>query len=381
MIGMSPQGNFRPWSQPRSIVVVDGVRVPYNNWTVNLNGYSAADTFDVTLPFRVLSHLRGVSSLINTPDTETVLLTKPDILVEVYAGYPRDPNTYNEADLTQLIYGYMDTADFYFDATQGVRVELQGRNQVGPFMDTKTTDKFPNRTSSSIVTYFGEQQGLTVVATPTYTLAGTYYANDHTTLTSNITQWDLMNYLAQQEGFMLRVVGNTLYFGPRSQFLKTTSLPYIWGQNIKTLQVTRTPHASKNIKVEVVTWNPGKKSRIVTTASNTTTYAKRVTGTGGHQEWVESYYFPGLTRNQAQQRADAILQQLSESELVIQMTGQGNPDFDIIQSMDLKGLGLGIDGQPFYPTQVSHAFDAKNSGYLITTTACNLQLTTNPAGV
>lgn len=380
MITVQKQGDFRPFSRPRSIVKVNSTQVPFKSWTVELNGYAAADTFDVVLPFRVLDHLRGTTSLANTPDRETILLTQPDILVEVYAGYPSDPNNYSESDLTQLMYGYMDTDDFHFDA-QGDRVELTGRNQVGPFMDTKTTDKLPNKTSSQIVTYFGQQQGLTVVATPTTTLAGTYYANDTTSLTSDITQWDLMNYLADQEGFTLRVKQNTLYFGPRNSFLKTTPIIYTYGQNTKTLSLSRSPHASKDIKVEVITWAIGKKTRIVATATNTTTYAKRVSGTGAHQEWVETYYMPGLTRNQAQQRANAILQQLSETEITGELTADGNEQQDIDQVLQLKGLGLGIDGMSFWPTKVTHTFDNSSPKYGIDMTFSNLNLPTNPGGV
>ncbi|MCF8566917.1 hypothetical protein LLE49_19545 [Alicyclobacillus tolerans] len=380
MIPLSNQGNFRPFSRPRSVVIVNGTRVPFRTWSVDLNGYSAADTFDLTLPFRALDQLKGTTILANTTDQETVLLTQPDILVEIYVGYPRDPNNYDENDLTQLMYGYLDTADFNF-SSQGVNVEIQGRNQVGPFMDTKTTDKFPNLTSSAIVTYFGKQQGLTVVATPTYTLAGTYYANDHTTLTTDITEWDLMNYLADQEGFTLRVKGNTLYFGPRDSFLKSTPLIYTWGQNVKTLKLSRSPHASKDIKVEVITWAWNKKTRMVTTATNTTTYAKRVTGTSAHQEWVETYYIPGLTRDQAQKRANAILQQLSQTELTGELTADGNETLDIDQPITLKGLGLGVDGTAFWPTKVTHAFDNSSPKYGIDATFSNLNLPSNPGGV
>lgn len=380
MITVTKQGDFRPFSKPRSIVKVNNVSVPFQTWTVNLNGYSAADTFDVTLPFRVLNHLRGTTDLANTPDRETILLTQPDILVEIWVGYPANPDQYSESDLEQLIYGYMDTDDFYFDS-RGDRVELTGRNQVGPFMDTKTTEKLPNKTSSEIVTYFGQQHGLTVQATPTFTLAGTYYANDHTTLTSDITEWDLMNYLATQEGFTLRVKGNTLYFGPLSSFLKTTPKIYVHGQNVKTLKLSRSPHASKDIKVEVVTWDPGKKTRIVTTATNSTTYAKRVTGTSGHQEWVETYYFPGLTRNQAQQRANGILQQLSETEITGEITADGDSAQDIDQVISVQGVGLGIDSLSFWPTKVTHTFNNTSPKYGLDLTFSNLNLPSNPGGV
>lgn len=380
MIKLVSQGNFRPFGQPRSIVKVNSLYVPFKTWDVDLNGYAAADTFNLTCPFRILDYLKDTTNLANTPGTETILLTQPDILVEIYSGYPKNPFNYNENDLTQLMYGYLDTVDFYFDE-QGERVQIQGRNEVGPFMDTKTTDKFPNQTSSAIVTMFAQQQGLQTQITPTYTLAGTYYSNDQVQLTTDITQWDLMNYLAGQEGFTLRVVGKTLYFGPRDSFLKSTTLPYTWGQNVKSLHLQRTPHASKDIKVEVITWQPGKKTRIVTSAANTTTYAKKVTGTSAHQEWVETYYFPGLTREQAQSKANTILDQLSQSELIGDLTCDGNDQQDIYQPLQLYGTGLGSD-QKYWPTKVTHSFDQQGGKYSMTLNFSNLNMpATNPGGV
>lgn len=380
MYKIKSQGNFRPFSQPRSIVKVNSIVVPFRTWDVSLNGYAAADIFNLTCPFRILDSLKGVTDLVNTPDKSTILLTQPDILVETYAGYPKDPNNYTVDDLTQLMYGYLDTVDFYLD-DQGERVQIAGRNQVGPFMDTKTTDKFPNQTSSTIVIMFATQQGLQTEVTPTYTMAGTYYDSDHVQLTTDITQWDLMNYLAQQEGFTLRVVGNTLFFGPRDSFLKSTAIPYTWGQNIKSLHLGRTPHASKDIKVEVITWQPGKKTRIVATATNPTSYAKKVTGTSAHQEWVETYYLPGLTRDQAQQRAQAILDQLSQSEIVGDLTADGNDQQDIYQPIQLYGTGLGLT-QQYWPTKVDHSFDHQSGKYGMTLNFSNLNMpATNPGGV
>jgi hypothetical protein len=379
MITLPWNGNFRPFSNPRSIVKVNGVIVPFRSWQVDQNGYSSADTFDLTLPFRVVDHLKGTTDLANSSDQESILLTQPDILVEIYAGYPSNPDRYNENDLTQLMYGYLDTVDFYFDE-QGERVEIQGRNQVAPFMDTKTTDKFPNLTSSAIVITFAKQQGLSYQVTPTYTPAGSYYSDDHVTLTSDITQWDLMNFLADQEGFILRVKGNTLYFGPRDSFLKNTDLPYTWGQNVKTMKLSRSPHASKDIKVEVITWSSSKKSRIVTTSQSTTTHASRISGTSSHQQWVETYYIPGLTREQAQRRADAILDQLSKSELTGQITAQGNDAMSIDQPITIHGVGLGLS-QRFWPTRISHSFDLQQGSYNLDFSFSNLNLPSDTGGI
>src|SRR5579875_1802289 len=141
------------FGQPRSVVFVNGRQVPFHSWSVQMNGYGAADTFTLEVPFRILSELTGQTDLANTPSTETALLTNPDILVEIYVGYPSNPNKYGASDLTRIMYGYMDTVDIYLqtDVTnEGYYAELTGRNQVAPFMDYESTNKYPNLTSSAI---------------------------------------------------------------------------------------------------------------------------------------------------------------------------------------------------------------------------------------
>lgn len=379
MMKVQPYGNFRPYGKPRSIVKINGARVPFLNWEVDQNGYSSADTFRLTCPFRLVSTLRGNQPILaNTPAQETILLTQPDVLVEIYAGYPQT-DTYNENDLTQIMYGYLDTVDFNFN-DRGEQVEIQGRNEVAPFMDTKTTDKFPNQTSSAVVTYFAHQQGLQASVTPTYTFAGSYYSDDHTTLTTDISQWDLMNFLATQEGFTLRVKGDTLYFGPRNSFMKSTTFPFTWGQNLKSLRLSRSPHASKDIKVEVFSWDSSKKNRFVATSTSTTQHASRIGGTSAHQQWVETYWIPGLTMEQAQRKADAIRDQLSQSEITGQITAQGNDAMSIDQPLTLQGVGVGLS-LDFWPTRIQHSFDQQQGSYTMDVAFSNLNLPTNPGGV
>lgn len=372
MILGEKKGPLRIASAPRSIVKVNNKVVPFYTCTVELNGYSAADTFDITLPFFITDNLEGSTDFANTPDQQSILLTKSKILVEVYAGYPDNPNHFNENDLTQLMYGYMDTANWTFDE-QGERVELQGRNQVAPFMDNKTTDKFPNKTSSSIASYFAKRHGLSTQITPTYTLAGHYYSNDNTTLTTDSTEWDFLNYLAEQEGFVLRVKGNTLYFGPRDSFLKSNPFIYTWGHNILDMTLSRSPHAAKNIKVEVVTWSSHKKARMVATASKSSTNAD--------EEFVETYYIPGLTKSQAQAKANTILSKLSQTELTGSLETLGDEQMNIDQPIMLEGLGLPSNNR-FWPTQVTHTFDIdEEASYDMTINFSNLNLPTDPGGL
>jgi phage protein D len=368
------------YSQPRSIVIVNGKRVPFLSWQVDLNGYNAADTFTVTLPFRLLSHLAGTTDLANTPDHASALLTQADILVQIYVGYPRDPNNYNINDLTQIMYGYMDTVDITFNEN-GYQAQLQGRNQVAPFTDYKTTNKYPNLTSSAIVKQLAAQHGLSAVVTPTYTLAGTYSASDHTQLTSDITQWDLITYLAEQEGFIVAVKGNTIYFQPRESILKSNPLVFTYGRNLKSLKLSRTPHAGRDLKVYVYSWDPHKKRRIQALAESPTNYVERVPNTATREAYIETYYYPGLTQEQAQRRADAIYKQLSQTEITGELVTYGIPTFDIYQSIQIKGIGAAIDGVTFWPTKVSHMFSSGSTtggsgsgAYSIDCTFSNLNL-------
>ncbi|UNO48053.1 phage late control D family protein [Alicyclobacillus acidoterrestris] len=366
---------------------MNGVRVPFHTWSVDLNGYGAADSFTLDVPFRILSELAGTTELALTPDFESDLFANPDILVEIYVGYPDDPSSYNTSDLTRIMYGYMDTLDVYLSAqntTEGYYAELQGRNQIAPFMDTDMTNKYPNLTSSAIVSTLAEQHGLSTQITPTYTTAGTYYKNDNTSLTSSQSQWDLIMFLANQEGFIANVSGNTLFFGPQSKLVASKPVVYTWGENIYSLTLSRAPHASRDIKVTVYSWQPGKKTRISGTAEQPSGYIPRV-GTNINQRaaYQETYYVPGLTKQQATQRAESILQQLSMTEITGEFTSYGNPIINEYQPVQFKSVGKGIDGVTFWPTKATHTFTNQNGTtgfYGIDVTFSNLLLPSDPGG-
>ncbi len=381
---ISQFGTFQ-YSEPRAIVIVNGNRVPFFSYSVVENGYGAADTFSLELPFRILSNLTGVTDLANTPTDASSFFTEADILVEIYEGYPPDPNNYSINDLTQVIYGYMDNLDIYIqDAEKGYYVQLQGRNQVAPFIDNESTNKYPNMTSSAIASYLAQLNGLSTNITPTYTTVGTYYANDNVKLTHNTSQWDLLLYLAQKEGFMVAVSGNTLFFGPQSKLLNSNSILYTINKNVYSLQLSRSPHASRDITVTVISWQPGKKTHIVSTAKRTTGYISKIKGTMQRQAYQETYYYPGMDKNQTQQKANEILQQLSSTEITGKLVTYGIVNQNIYQPLQISGIGAGIDGVTFWPTQVTHTFDLSNStsgSYNISISFSNLLLPTNPGGL
>ncbi|GIM47043.1 hypothetical protein DNHGIG_25920 [Collibacillus ludicampi] len=372
MIEVPFHGNLRGVSKPRSIVRIDGYRTWFNSWEVNLNSTHEADDFTLELPFRITRNQQQ-GYLVNTPEYTTYLFTKSDVLVEIFVGYPQNPQQFQESDLTRIMYGYMDTAEIRADAS-GEIVTLTGRNMIAPFLDNKTTEKYQNMTSSAIAQMLAARRGLQASVTPTYTLTGKYYNGDHVEMNKDVSEWDLLTFLAEQEGYALRVKDNTLFFGPFDQVIgNITNAPplnYTWGQNIESFTLSRSPHAAKNIEVEVHSYDQKTGKHIL--AKTARNYAM------AQNTYHERYFYPGLTQDQAQKKAQSILDQLSKLEVTGTMNVAGNEQLTVDRRIALYGVGLGLS-ETYFVRKASHKFDYKN-GYRCEITFSNLLLPDEQTG-
>lgn len=349
----------------RGIVVVNNTQVKFNTFDVEQNSFSAADTFEIELPFFIRDQQSGEVILANGPDFQSILLTQDVIPVQVYVGYLENPLNYGINNLVKIIDGTMDTAKWDFDNT-GEFVTLNGRNVVGKMIDEKITDKFPNSTSSTIATNIANKYGLAPVITATTTLAGTYYSKSSAvTPDANTSEWDLLQFLANQENFIVRVKDNQLLFGPYSEvtsYENTDPIVYTWGYDIEKLEIERSPHAARDIVVNVISYDRANKQRIVETAKSSTQSSSSTSGQIGRKEqYIENYTIPGLTRDQAQKKAQAIYDQLSRSQLIGQIDCAGNTDMAIDRLIQIQGIGLGLQNN-YYLNKVSHKFDI-DDGY------------------
>ena len=355
----------------RGIAVVAGQQVRFSAFHAEANGFSAADTFELTCPWFVQDTPSGETVLANGPGFESVLMTQDVIPIQLYAGYPANPNAFDTGDLTQIMDGYMDTAEWDFDDT-GEFVTITGRNRLAPLLDTVISSKYPNLTSSSIAAMIAQEHGLTPVVTPTTTLAGTFYNQNSTVLGANAKEWDLLLFLAKMENFIVRVRGQQLLFGPYSTvtgYVNQDPIPYTWGYDIETLKITRAPQAAKDIVVKVYSYDRNGKYRIVETA-------RASSGGSPKQEYVETYTIPGLSRAQAQAQAKAILAQLSSAQLIGQLTGAGNTDMAIDRQIALYGVGQGLSST-YYLTRVRHTLDITSDGYSIDVSFSNQFMTSS----
>jgi hypothetical protein len=359
MIPVKYKGNMRGFSYPRSIVLFNGNPMYHSRWTCDLNNTSSAGNFSVDLPFKTGVNLNP-GYLVNSPEHTSYLFTNPNVKVEVYVGFPKNPNHFTVDDLTQIMVGYMDQAELNFglqSSTGWEVVTVTGRDMTAPFLDSQTTLKYQNMTSSSIAIMMAKKHGLKYSVKTTYTLVGKYYNADHSRMSTQLSEWDLLNYLADHEGFASVVIDETLYFRPFDEIVSVIAshpLNYTWGQNILDLRLTKSPHASKDIIIDVHSYDSTKKRHVTATAKKT------YSGSGG-QSYHEVYYYANKTLAQCQAIAKSKLTVLSQLEVTGTMTVSGDPELVVNRQIELFGTGVGLD-QSYYIREATHSFDTTSTG-------------------
>jgi len=366
------------FTAPRTLAMVGGYQVPMKSFDVTGNAFTAADTFVLDLPFQYGGKSSKDFILRNADNLASALVTDADVQVEIYAGQPSNPNKYGASDLYKIMNGFVDTFDFYGDDQEGSYVQLTGRNLAGPLLDTFITSKWPNNTSSQIANMAAIQFGLKPQITPTTTLAGSYY-NQNATVMTNQTSWlDLLAFLADNEGFVLRIIDTALYFGPISGLSAYAAkpVPLTWQDNLEKFQLTRQPHAARDIEVQVITYDANHKNKITATAKSTTAYSPRLKNQLNRGSYIMSYAIPGLTRQQADSRAKQILSQLSKQQIVSQLTTSLEYGYDSYSPIAIGGLGA-VLSHTGYVNSVERTFSV-SQGYSVLVNTTNELL--QPAG-
>ncbi len=139
--------------------------------------------------------------------------SEPDILLDVQFSLD------GGASFVSLVQGAVDSVSI--DPALGL-VHLDGRDLTAALIETRTRETFANRTSSEIASILAERHSLTPRVSPTTTPVGRYYQSEHDRITLDqfshaTTEWDLLVFLARQEGFDVFVQGQTLCFQPATQ--------------------------------------------------------------------------------------------------------------------------------------------------------------------
>ncbi len=328
------KGDFRIFGKPIVIIKINGQKVAnWKDFKVDINGLGDVDSFNIKLPWDVSD--KPHDELLYSGSKSSSIIVNGGAEITIEAGFEGE-------NVKLLIDGKMDNAHWNFDSDDGESVEIKGRSLAAAPYDFKETVKYQNLTATDAHAQIAVKHGLNPVAPiRTSAMIGEYINDDHATVTRETSHWDFVLYLAENEGFVSRVRGKEWYFGPVEMLpgFSEAPLSFSWGHNILSpLEFERAPNAARNLIVEVISWQPGKKkgkgTRIVEKASFTTS-------SSGHKYTIREYR-PNITRDQAQRLAQNFLLQMSKE----QITGSFSCDFftelDNDRRIALHGVGAGL---------------------------------------
>jgi len=345
---------------PRSIVTVNGIRLTGLSWEVNNNGYYHADTFSVLLTL----------TQPDQPQINAAWWSQQTILdVVIYDGIPTDPQKYSIADLSVRIRGLVDTTEL--DPINKT-VRVTGRDYTSRLIDTKTEPPNQNWKASDVAAAYAKKYGLKANIAPTKIRIGTYSQGDYVHTKVGRSAWDILCYLAQQEQYIVYVSNQTLNFIPFPDEKSATVLTLDASQRITTgpapsLSFVRNLTIANGIVVYVRSWNSKNKkgftvfARLKRTKDKVTKKRQPLTG----EEQIYTYRVPNLTKDQAQQKANAYLASLSRHEVKFEAADMpGNPDLDPFQPVKWVYQGTQYE-QVYYLELIIRSFSF-DGGYKMT---------------
>jgi len=294
---------------PRAILMVGSKVIDWTRWDADHNSIYEAGTVNIDVP----------AKFADWPWWSQ----QTEIIVDVYAGFPKDPVNYTVGDLTLL-------QSFRIDSIRAnastLGFTLVGRDLTALMTDQKIDIKFPNMTASQIATQIAAKVGLTANVQKTTDLVGHFFTADHVSLHRQQTMWTVLTYLAQHEGLQCFVLGRTLYFGAFGSALSsepyliqydppTPTRPYPTS-NALDLQFEHDLTLAQDISVRVRSYH-GAKNAVYTSIATASKTAKRLERNAQLAQELQQYdyTFVGLTQAQCDAKAQQILGDLSKHEL------------------------------------------------------------------
>lgn len=350
---------------PRSIIKVNGQRLTgcVVEWEVNNNNHYAADTF------RLVLALSGLP----TDRRAAWWSSQISLTVEIWAGLPPDPENYAESQLQNWIVGNVDDVEFDPAATT---VTLSGRDKTALLIDTKTTEKWPERRASDIALELAARHGLVAVVTTTTAKVGKFYELEKVHMTDERSEWDLLTYLANKEGFVAFVRGNELHFEPRPT---VEPWPLRWEDptdargapqaNAKAVKFTRNLTVARGIIVEVRSWNHKHKKGY--TAYYPRAPKRIKAGTSGPAGGAQTYVFvrAGMTQQDADEFAANKHRELTRHEMKLEASMPADDALNTESLIRVTGTGSSFD-QDYFPDSITRRMSL-TEGYTMTVHAKN----------
>lgn len=312
------------WRTPRLKVIANGqIILGAMEAEVISNNYYAADRFRASIALGI-DPWAGAS----------FWASESDILLDVQFSLD------GGASFVSLVQGAVDSVNI--DPTLGL-VRLDGRDLTSALIEARTQETFANRTSSEIASLLAQRHNLTPQITPTTTPVGRYYQSEHDRITLSqfsctTTEWDLLVFLARQEGFDVYVQGQALHFQPAAQ--ATDLAVSLRPGDVIDLKLERSLTLAHDIEVVIKSWNSRQNSAFAQQA--------RASGQGSAQGSGETplrYVFvqPNLTPDEALKFAQQRLAELIRHERTVQISMPGDLSLSPRSMIALEGTETEFD--------------------------------------
>ena len=253
---------------------------------------------------------------------------------------------------TSLIQGAVDNVTI--DFSLGL-VHLEGRDMAASLIETRTQETFSNQTASEIATLLASRHNLNPQISATTTPVGRYYENEYNSVTLDqfshaTTEWDLLVFLARQEGFDVFVQGETLHFQPAAQ--PADIAISLRPEEMIDLKMERSLTLARDIEVVVKSWNSRKNSAFIQRAT-TTRHAGAKKRLGRIQQYI--FVQPNLIPDAALKLAQRKLAELTRHERTIEVTMAGELDLTPRSVLMLEGTGSDFD-QAYFVDVIERRF-------------------------
>lgn len=307
---------------------------------VGTSDHQVAGWFRVTLAL-------GADAAVTTASLSQMTETVAEIRVGLAeAGLPQATALWHS-----LLIGTVDT--IAIDMAAGT-AQLTGRDFSALFIDSLTAETFANRTASEIAQTLAIRHGLSPEVTTTNTLVGRYYQDGHDLSSlhqssATVTEWDLLQALAEAEGFDLFVQNRSLFFTPPPD----QSIPATWrwmpggleSTTMTALRLERSLALARDIVVTVQSWN-SRDARMVTqtvraSAQGSLRRSAAISGSGNAATYV--LIRPNLSAADAMTLAATTLADLSRHERVVTATMPGEVALAPRSLVTLSGTGSDFD--------------------------------------
>jgi hypothetical protein len=250
-------------------------------------------------------------------------------------------------------------------------IQCNGRDLTSVFIDSRTIAAYPNLSVAEIVSKVAAEHSVitAVEQDADTTLAGRFYASNHTTVTdgnfaSAINEWDLLCTLGRYAGVVPYVQGTTLYFQappvPPPAFAVT--IPLLANgmvqpgpNNPKALQLHRSLVLARDVTVKVTSWHSGNEQLITATVAG-----KSVAQLPGDTDAPTKYFFefPNMTQAETQAAAQRLALEISAHERGISVTVPGEITIGPEHLIQLSGTGTPYD-MLWFPTSVTRSISQK----------------------